>query len=77
VFGTIYNAVNGIQAAGNSNNTFAMRLGGGLDIPVNRHISIRPAEVDYLLTEFSNNKAGATQNNFRYMLGVNIGLGSK
>jgi hypothetical protein len=34
-------------------------------------------KVDYLLTEFSNNKAGATQNNFRYMLGVNIGFGGK
>src|SRR5271170_793891 len=77
VYGTIYNAINGIQAAGNSNNAFAMELGGGLDIPVTPRISIRPAEVDYLLTEFSNNKAGATQNNFRYMLGVNIGLGSK
>jgi hypothetical protein len=77
VFGTIYNAINGIHAAGNSNNAFAMELGGGLDVPVNRHISIRPAEVDYLLTEFSNNKAGATQNNFRYMLGVNIGFGGK
>jgi len=77
VYGTIYNAINGIQAAGNSNNAFAMELGGGLDIPVTPHISIRPAEVDYLLTEFSNNKAGATQNNFRYMLGVNIGFGGK
>jgi hypothetical protein len=54
-----------------------MELGGGLDIPVTPHISIRPAEVDYLLTEFSNNKAGATQNNFRYMLGANIGFGGK
>jgi opacity protein-like surface antigen len=77
VYGTIYNAINGIQAAGNSNNAFAMELGGGLDIPVTPHISIRPAEVDYLLTEFSNNKAGATQNNFRYMLGANIGFGGK
>jgi opacity protein-like surface antigen len=77
VFATINNAINGIQAAGNSNNAFAMELGGGLDIPVAPHISIRPAEVDYLLTEFSNNKAGATQNNFRYMLGVNIGFGGK
>jgi opacity protein-like surface antigen len=77
VYGTIFNAINGIQAAGNSNNAFAMELGGGLDIPVTPHISIRPAEVDYLLTEFSNNKAGATQNNFRYMLGVNIGFGGK
>jgi hypothetical protein len=77
VYGTIYNAINGIQAAGNSNNAFAMELGGGLDIPLSPHISIRPAEVDYLLTEFSNNKAGATQNNFRYMLGVDIGFGGK
>jgi hypothetical protein len=48
-----------------------MELGGGLDIPLSPHISIRPAEVDYLLTEFSNNRAGATENSFRYMAGGN------
>jgi hypothetical protein len=77
VFGTIYNAINGIQAAGNSNNAFAMELGGGLDIPVNRIISIRPVEADYILTEFSNNKAGATQNSFRYFGGIDLTLGGK
>jgi hypothetical protein len=77
IYGTIFNAVNGIQAAGNSNNAFAMSLGGGLDIPVNQHLSIRPAEVDYILTEFSNNKAGATQNNFRYFGGIDLTFGGK
>jgi opacity protein-like surface antigen len=74
---TIYNAIHGIQAAGNSNNAFAMKLGGGLDIPLTPHISIRPAEVDYLLTQFSANNIKANQNNFRYMFAVNIGLGRK
>jgi len=54
-----------------------MELGGGLDIPLTPHISIRPAEVDYLLTQFSANNIKANQNNFRYMLAVNIGLGRK
>ncbi len=76
-YATIYNAIHGIQAAGNSNNAFAMELGGGLDIPLTPHISIRPAEVDYLLTQFSANNIKANQNNFRYMLAVNIGLGRK
>jgi hypothetical protein len=77
IYGTIYNAVNGIQAAGSSNNAFAMELGGGLDLPVNQRVSIRPVEVDYLLTEFSNNKVGATQNNFRYFGGIVLTFGGK
>ncbi len=76
-YGTIYNAIHGIQAAGNSNNSFAMELGGGLDIPVNRVISIRPVEVDYLLTKFSANNISATQNNFRYFGGVVLTFGGK
>jgi len=54
-----------------------MELGGGLDIPLTPHVSIRPAEVDYLLTQFSANNIKATQNNFRYMVGLNIGFGRK
>ncbi len=76
-YATIYNAIHGIQAAGNSNNSFAMELGGGLDIPVNHILSIRPVEVDYLLTEFSANNVGATQNNFRYFGGIDLTFGGK
>jgi hypothetical protein len=76
-YATIYNAINGIQSAGSSSNAFAMELGGGVDIPITSRISIRPAEIDYLYTKFSTNNLHASQNNFRYMLGVNIGFGGK
>jgi OmpA family len=76
-YATIYNAIHGIQAAGNSNNSFAMELGGGLDIPINRVVSIRPVEADYLFTKFSANNISATQNNFRYFGGIDLTLGGK
>jgi hypothetical protein len=76
-YGTIYNAIHGIQAAGNSNNAFAMELGGGLDIPVNHVLSIRPVEADYLFTQFSANGIRANQNNFRYFGGVVLTFGGK
>jgi hypothetical protein len=76
-YASIYKEIHGLVGAGNSNNAFAMELGGGVDIPVSKMISIRPVEVDYLLTQFSANNIKATQNNFRYMLGLNIGFGGK
>jgi OmpA family len=76
-YALIYNTVHGIQGAGNSNNTFAMALGGGLDIPVNHVVSIRPVEVDYLFTQFSANNIKATQNNFRYFAGIDLTFGGK
>jgi hypothetical protein len=76
-YGTIYNAIHGIQAAGNSNNAFAMELGGGLDIPVNHVLSIRPVEADYLFTQFGANNIRANQNNFRYFGGVVLTFGGK
>jgi hypothetical protein len=51
-------------------NAFAMAFGGGFDIPVNKLISIRPAEIDYLLTRFNNQFTNTNQNNFRYSAGV-------
>lgn len=55
---------------------FAMEFGGGVDIPVGKHIAIRPAEVDYLLTRFSNPFTGSNnQNNFRYSAGVVFSFG--
>jgi hypothetical protein len=56
-----------------SPNAFAMIVGGGLDIRVNRRLSFRPFEVDYLLTRFSNPIAGTqNQNSFRYTAGAAI-----
>jgi hypothetical protein len=45
---------------------FATTLGGGLDLKVLPLISIRPIQVDYLLTHFNS----ATQNQFRISAGV-------
>jgi len=55
---------------------FAMSFGGGVDIPIGRRISFRPAEVNYLLTRFSNPLTKTNnQNNFRYSLGINFNFG--
>jgi hypothetical protein len=68
----LYNIINGNPnpSGGSSNNTFAMEFGGGLDIPVSSHVQIRPVDVDYLYTHFSANQVKASQNNFKYALGV-------
>jgi hypothetical protein len=49
---------------------FAMIFGGGVDIPLGHTISFRPAEVDYVLTRFTNQFANSNQSNFRYAAGV-------
>ena len=54
---------------------YAMSVGGGLDIPINQRIDIRAGEFDYLYTRFTNQFTNAGQNNFRYLVGVNINIG--
>jgi hypothetical protein len=55
---------------------FAMEFGGGIDIPVHKHIQFRPAEIDYLLTRFSNQFTKTNnQNTFRYGVGLNFTFG--
>jgi hypothetical protein len=76
-YAQIYNTIHGIQAGGSSNNSFALEAGGGLDIAITPYVSIRAAEVDYLLTRFSAQQISANQNNFRYMAGVNIRFGGR
>ena len=56
-------------------NAFAMAFGGGVDIQINRTISFRPGEIDYLLTVFSNPFTNGNQNNFRYTAGINFTFG--
>jgi len=56
---------------------FAMSFGGGVDIPINHRVSLRPAEISYLLTRFSNPLTKTNnQNNFRYSVGINFNLGN-
>jgi hypothetical protein len=75
---SIFDAVHGITNASGDNNGFAMAAGGGIDVRITRHFSIRPVQVDYLLTRFSVSGTvngtsltyTANQNNFRYFGGV-------
>jgi len=55
-----------------SNNAFDFIIGGGIDIPVGRHIAIRPAQLDFVLTRFGNGftKGNQNQSNFRYNGGI-------
>lgn len=58
-----------------SGDGFAFAVGGGFDIPLSKRISIRPAEVDYLPTRFTNQFANNTQNNLRYSAGIVLTFG--
>jgi hypothetical protein len=50
---------------------FAMDFGGGVDIPLNKKVSFRPVQIDYLLTRYSNAFTKTNnQNNFRYSAGI-------
>jgi hypothetical protein len=50
---------------------FTMAVGGGLDINVSTHLALRPLEIDYLLTRYSNPISDINnQNNFRYIAGA-------
>jgi hypothetical protein len=71
------NLVNSIDAAGGTisrsptQHPFTMAIGGGLDISVSTHVSLRPGEIDYVLSRYSNPLTSTNnQNNFRYCGGV-------
>jgi hypothetical protein len=61
-----------------SNNAFAAAAGVGFDIAVNQRVSIRPFEMDYLYTNFTDTlKLTANQNSWRYLGGVVLTFGGK
>jgi hypothetical protein len=50
---------------------FTMDVGGGVDISVSHRVSIRPIEIDYLLTRYTNPLTSTNnQNSFRYCGGI-------
>ena len=53
-----------------------MTSGGGIDVKVGNHFSIRLGQAEYLLTRFedptSSTGAKATQSNFRFSTGIVI-----
>ena len=56
-----------------SQNAFAMAVGGGFDIRLAHHFSLRPFQLDYVLTRFNGND----QNDFRYSGGVLFNFGGE
>jgi peptidoglycan-associated lipoprotein len=63
-------AIAQVNTSGPSSYTvFAASIGGGLDIRLTRRLSLRPAEVDYLVTTFPN-RAANHQNNTRVSSGL-------
>jgi hypothetical protein len=63
----------GIQYYGWQNH-FAMTAGGGIDVKVSKHVSLRPLQAEYFLTKIPdglNNR----QNNFRYSAGISFLFG--
>jgi len=55
----------------------ALAVGGGLDYAATRHLSIRVAQVDYLLTLHARGLGGIHQNNVRASVGVVLTLGGR
>lgn len=73
LFGVAHTGSNFLNST-DSQNAFAMTVGGGVDYRINSRWSIRAAKVDYLLTRFNEfsttNPDRQTQNNLRVSTGV-------
>jgi opacity protein-like surface antigen len=69
--GVASTASGNVFSTASSQNAFAMTVGGGVDYRVSNHLSIRAAQVDYLLTRFNQLGIGTQrQNNLRVSTGV-------
>ena len=61
----------GTITATGTQHPFTMAFGGGLDLHVNKNFSIRPIELDYVLTRYTNPFTSTNnQNSFRYTAGA-------
>jgi hypothetical protein len=61
----------GTITATGTQHPFTMAVGGGIDFNINHNFSIRPLEIDYVLTRYTNPFTNTNnQNNFRYVAGA-------
>jgi Outer membrane protein beta-barrel domain len=64
----------------NDATAFSMALGGGIDLPINRHLAFRPIKLDYYMTRFQpifieglgNINRNRNQSNLLYSTGFNF-----
>jgi hypothetical protein len=58
-----------------SDDGFAIAIGGGMDIRINRYVSFRPIQIDYIPTMLSNiGPSGLTNSSFRTNFRYSIGF---
>ena len=64
---------------GMSGNAFAAAIGGGIDVPVTAHFTVKPFQVEYLMTQIPSSTSNTSylQNGLRYSAGVVFSFGSK
>jgi outer membrane immunogenic protein len=73
LFGVAHAGASIAGGASGSQNAFAMAIGGGVDYRINNRFSLRPLEVDYLMTRFPEGTPNhQTQNNLRASTGMVI-----
>jgi hypothetical protein len=60
----------GIFAASGTVHLFTMAFGGGMDISLNRRISVRPVQLDYVYYREPIDRQTVHANGFRYMPGI-------
>ena len=73
-----------VNALNTSQNSFALAVGGGVDVNLTHHIAIKPVQVEYFRTQFNSDQLGGATSNFgdhqngvRYSAGVVFMFGSK
>jgi hypothetical protein len=71
----VWNDLNRVSV---SQNAFALASGGGLDYNLTKHISIKPIQVEYVMTQINSTQGfGSHQNDIRYSAGVVFRLGAR
>jgi hypothetical protein len=81
LYGQLSNSINAgggsINATG-SQHPFTMALGGGVDVNLGKHVALRLAELDWVLTRYTNPFTDTNnQNSFRYLGGVVLKFGGQ
>jgi opacity protein-like surface antigen len=77
LFGGAY-VWNDLNTVSTTQNAFALASGGGLDYHLTKHISIKPIQVEYVMTQIDSTKGfDSHQNDVRYSAGAVFRLGQR
>jgi outer membrane immunogenic protein len=78
LFGGAYVWNTPVNGFSQTQNSFAFAAGGGLDYNLSRRISIKPIQVEYVMTQIpATNGFGSHQNDVRYSAGAVFKFGDK